>query len=111
MARGRPRDSRKEHLWQQRIQLWQDSGLTARDFCERHGIPLAPFYSWRRRLQHRLAPPVPLVPVQLLPDPFHGPAPCLEVVLANGRTLRVPDAFDEAALRRLLAILEESAPC
>ena len=35
----------------------------------------------------------------------------LELVLADGRTLRVAPGFDAATLRRLLAVLREDRPC
>jgi hypothetical protein len=35
----------------------------------------------------------------------------LEVLLANGRRLRVPRGFDAATLRQVLAVLEEERPC
>jgi len=35
----------------------------------------------------------------------------LELVLGSDRIVRVPSDFDAAALRRLLAVLEEAASC
>ena len=33
MAKGKPRDVRKEQLWRQRLREWHASGLTVRAFC------------------------------------------------------------------------------
>ena len=35
----------------------------------------------------------------------------IEVVLADGRCLRVAPGFDPATLRQVLAVLEEASPC
>ena len=54
-----------------------------------------------------------LVPVHVLANPNPEPAAAhvLEVVLADGRRLRVPAGFDAVTLRHVLAVLEETSPC
>jgi hypothetical protein len=109
MPQGRPRDSRKEQQWRRWLQLWQQSGLTVRAFCEQHGLSQPSFYAWRRRLH---APDTTFLPVDVVPEPpprdaGHG----FEIVWADGRRLRVPPRFEPAALRQLLAVLEEAWPC
>lgn len=111
MAPGRPRDPRKEHQWRQWIQQWQTTGLTVRAFCARHALAVPSFYAWRRLLRRREAATGPFVPVQVIPDDPPVPTGTLEVVLAGGRRLRVTPGFDPAALRQLLAVLEEAPPC
>jgi hypothetical protein len=111
MAYGRPRDLRKEQQWRQWIRQWQTSGLSVRDFCDRHALSQATFYAWRRLLRQRDADTTPFVAVQVVTDPPTPPAPPLEVVLASGRCLRVSSGFDPHSLRQLLAVLEETPPC
>ena len=53
MAPGRPRDPRKERHWRRCLQLWQHSGLTVHEFCDRHHLVEGSFYAWRRLLQQR----------------------------------------------------------
>ena len=53
MALGRVRDEQKEQQWQRRIEQWRASGLSVRDFCDRHGLATPSFYNWRRTLQRR----------------------------------------------------------
>jgi transposase len=113
MPHGKPRDPHKEQHWQQLIERWQSSGLSVRAFCERHRLALPSFYAWRRTLQQRgclLRPsqvpaPVTFLPVHVQPDD-PAPRPSLELVLANGRCLRIPAGFDPAVLQALLAALE-----
>ena len=113
-------DSGKEFFWRQVVARWQRSGLGVRDFCEQEQLAEPSFYSWRRELTRRdqvggrkrsrpkeLAPR--FVPVRVVPPTLPTAAP-LEVVLGNGRVVRVPAEFDAALLRQLLAVLE-APPC
>jgi hypothetical protein len=106
MAHGRVRDERKERQWQRWIGEWQASGLSVRAFCERRGLTVASFYAWRRVLQQRAAEKAAFVPVQVVADALPTQASILEVVLTDGRTVRVAPGFDAATLRQLLAVLE-----
>jgi hypothetical protein len=110
MAHGRSRDERKERQWQRWIDQWRTSGLSVRAFCARQGLTTASFYNWRRVLERRAAEQVVFAPVRVVADAMLAPTTALEVVLADGRAVRVAPGFDEATLRRLLAVLE-GRPC
>jgi transposase len=110
MAPGRARDERKEQQWRRWIGEWQASGLSVRAFCQRHGLTVASFYTWRRVLQRRAAEKTTFVPVQVVADAVPTQTSALEVVLSDGRTVRVAPGFDAATLRQLLAVLE-GRPC
>jgi hypothetical protein len=110
MAPGRARDERKEQQWRRWIDQWRASGLSVRDFCARHDLATASFYAWRRVLERRAAEQPAFVPVQVVADAVLTQARALEVVLTNGRTVRVAPGFDAATLRQLLAVLE-GRPC
>src|SRR5262249_36421073 len=110
MAHGRARDERKERQWQRWIGEWQASGLSGRAFCQRRGLAVASFYAWRRLLQRRAAEKTTFVPVQVVANPVPTQASALEVVLTDGRTVRVAPGFDAPTLRLLLAVLE-GRPC
>jgi transposase len=113
MSQGKPRDPDKEQYWRQLIQRWQRSRLSARAFCQCHDLSLPSFYAWRRTLRQRdqrtdPAPLVTFVPVQVRHD--DDAPPPLELVLANGRCLRIPQGYDADQLRQLLLTLE-GLPC
>jgi transposase len=110
MAHGRARDERKERQWRRWIGEWQASGLSARAFCQRRGLTVASFYAWRRVLERRAAEKAGFVPVQVVSDAVSTQTSALEVVLTDGRTVRVAPGFDAATLRQLLAVLE-GRPC
>src|SRR3712207_2900084 len=92
--------------------------------AQRHGVSPSLVYRWRRQAEGRAvrkAAPRPPGFVRLLAEngePASGSAPqaeparqdglagCVEVVLRNGRVLRVGSAADPAAVARLAAVLE-----
>ena len=109
MTQGKPRDARKERQWRRWIAAWQASGWSVRVFCARHGLAEPSFYAWRKKLTRRDASAPAFVPVRVVPD--EAEAEGVTVVLARGRTVRVSPGFDAATLRRVVAVLEEGAPC
>jgi transposase-like protein len=112
MAPGRARDEEKERQWRRRIDQWRVSGLSVRAFCARHGLATASFYNWRRMLQRRpAAEPPAFMPVQVVADVVPAQASALEVVLTDGRAVRVAPGFDAATLRCLLKVLEGDGSC
>lgn len=126
MPRPQQRDPAKERYWRRLLRLWLRSGQTGRDFCAAHGLSEPSFYAWRReiaRRDHENTPPPKPALRSVAPTPSAGtplpafvevtvaaeasaPAP-VEVVLANGRRIRVPPGFDADLLRQLLRVLEE----
>jgi hypothetical protein len=111
MAPGRARDERKEQQWRRWIGQWRASGLSVRAFCDRRGLAIPSFYAWRRTLERRAAQVPAFVPVQVVADGLPAQAGGLEVVLRDGRAVRVAPGFDAATLRRLLAVLEGERSC
>jgi hypothetical protein len=115
MSTTKQRDPRKEQFWRRRVRQWHGSGLSIAEFCRQQKLAAASFYNWRRTLAQRDAEATEFVPVRVLAEPVPAPsasaAAGLELVLDGGRRLRVGPAFDDATLRRLLAVLEEGRSC
>jgi hypothetical protein len=127
MPRPEWRDPAKERYWRRLLGRWRRSGLTGRKFCAANGVSEPSFYGWKREIARRdqevrdrpgatTAAALPgaasaalpaFVPVTIDPVPAAADSPCLEVVLAGGRLLRVRGGLDAALLRQLLAVLEE----
>lgn len=93
----------------------ESSGLSTAAFARERGIAAWKLYGeLRRRRKRRLAehgtgrtaagPGMPFVAVQLVPQT--SPEAAFEVELCGGRVLRVPPAFDESSLLRLVRALE-----
>ena len=112
-----PLHTPKESFWREQLQCWLRSGLGVRAFCEKHNLSEPNFYVWRRTLVERglIAFPVPttpaFVPLRLDTTPPTPTTTPIEVVLAQGRVLRVASGFDANTLRRLVETLEEVRPC
>jgi transposase len=107
--------------WAKRVQRWQDSGLTAREFAAEAGLKAASLTFWKWRLKKDQAlekEPPRLKParrkssesmrfVELSAAPVARVA-SLEFVVGPC-SIRIPSGFDEVSLRRLLVILREQA--
>jgi hypothetical protein len=128
MARPEWRDLEKEKRWRRLLGLWRRSGLSGRDFCVEHGLQEGSFYAWRREIARRdqeetVAPKrasgsvvkrqafrrkLPAF-MQVKIDGATSGTSAMEVMLANGRIVRVRPGFDGEALRQLLRLVEEPA--
>lgn len=122
MARPEWRDASKERFWRRTLRDFRRSGLTVREFCGQRRLAEHNFYAWRRILAQRDqetrddAVPAEVeaprfLPVHVRHDPMPSPVVGIDVVLANGRCLRVPVGFDADLLRQLLRVVEETPTC
>jgi hypothetical protein len=108
-----PRTSPEE--WQNRIEQWRGSGLTADKFAAELGINAGTLKFWCYKLnkakreasghvalskKKRTVAAASFVEVRTASESL------FEVELGNGRRLRVPNGFDADALERLLGLLE-----
>jgi hypothetical protein len=84
------------------------SGLAVAAFAAREGMKVQRLTRWSRLLEES-ARSVEFVEVAS-PPAVAGESQ-FEVVLRSGQVVRVPEMFDAAALRRLVAALEEVTPC
>ena len=96
----------REPYWRQVVARWKRSGLGVSAFCQREGLNQATFYRWRWELQRRDQPKPAFLPVRVLAEKPEPPAGGIEVVLANGRCLRVAAGFDPQTLVRVVELLE-----
>ncbi|MBY0523368.1 MAG: hypothetical protein K2R98_08210 [Gemmataceae bacterium] len=126
MPKPERRDAAKERRWRRLLRLWRGSGQTGRDFCAAHQLSEPSFYAWRReiarrdrevaeRTQAQRTRPTTTSTNAALPAFLNvtlaavTPTPAIEVVLAQGRSLRVASGFDPDLLRQLLRVLEGPA--
>jgi len=92
---------------------FDESGLNLTRWCRENGIEGHSLYWWKQKLRCEPAAEVPQlleVRVQdLRPEPVvleAVGAPTYDVVLANGRVLRVRGDFEARDVHRLIAVLE-----
>ena len=113
------RDEGKERVWRGEIEGQARSGLSVRAYCRTHRLQETTFYFWRRELARR--PPAAFVPVTVAsetagpggatgPPPEGGLGGRIEIVVGNGRRVRVTGPVDRQALADVLAVVE-GRPC
>jgi transposase-like protein len=81
------------------VEEFQGSGLTRRDFCERHDIAITTLDYWR----HAQSGPARLVKVEVAASES---ASGFTLSLANGRRIESQWNFGEAELARLIRVAE-----
>ena len=85
------------------------SGLSVEQFAASAGLDAKRLYRWRRRLQDAERPA--FVEITAARTRAQGGGVGFEVLLGEGRRVRVPVGFDAAELRRLVEALEALPTC
>ena len=114
----RARRSRAE--WTADVVRWRKSGLGSAEYAAEHGLERSSLLWWSSQLGPNIdereahpssAAPVAFVPLRVREDKVAVEAPApgyIEVVLNNGRRVRVTGAVDGAELARVVAAVEGS---
>jgi hypothetical protein len=91
--------------WARRVEEWRRSGLGLKAFAAREGYNYGTLRHWVPLLRGQASEA--LVPASLtFVELKAAVAPPIEIVVDHRRVVRVPAAFDEAELTRVLDILE-----
>jgi hypothetical protein len=98
---------RSAEEWRALVSAWQRTELSAAEFGRKHGVNGQRLAWWRWKLAAQPAAPA-LALVEVTSSPAAVSASAVEIHVA-GKVLVIPADFDAAALRRVLAILEEAA--
>ncbi len=115
-------DRESRETWAKRVERWQDSGLTAREFAAELGIKAHSLTWWKWRLSGKAKAPEEPRPRRRAARRASAPATALtfvempsavttepfELVLPTSLRIRVPAGFDAASLRRLLDVVGAS---
>jgi hypothetical protein len=109
--------AKKARYWRKVIQEAARSGVSIREFCRQRQLAVSQFYWWQRRLQPPPPPPPrakkrvsasPAASFVLVSEPGQGLDAGIELVLGDGRRLRIHKGVDETTLRAVLAAPENS---
>jgi hypothetical protein len=87
--------------WKKLIGEWERSGKTRQAFCKEKGLSMHTFSYWRTQV--RRDKPVNGKFVQVSPN---GSTEPLEIKLAGGTVIKVPNRFDRGTLKNLLEVLQ-----
>ena len=87
---------------------FESSGMSRREFCQRHGIALSTLDYYRYRTRRKKAASVRLLPVSLLSTGNGIIRDGLAVVLGNGRRIEFRQPFTDTDLAHLLRTVEQA---
>jgi len=103
----------KHRYWQRTIRDAAQSGLSIREFCRLHRLQESQFYWWQRKLkarrrQERSKPGAQhqAASFALVSEVGMDMPAGLELVLQDGRRLRISQGVQEETLRAVLAAME-----
>jgi transposase-like protein len=118
MSKAKQRDMAKERQWQQIIREAARGGMSIREFCRQRGLKESQFYWWQRKFKERRQKRTlgrraqgknvssDQATFALVSDKPGSLDAGIELVLSNGRRLRINKGVDEATLRAVLAAVE-----
>lgn len=93
--------------WRQHVGAWKRSGLTGLGYSEVHGVSSGSLYAWKSKLCRDRAgqSATRCVPAEVTgrKESMEG---VVEVVLGNGRTLRIRGLVEAEVLERTVLALE-----
>jgi hypothetical protein len=106
-------DAAKARYWQNLIREAARSGLSIREFCRRGRVTISQFYWWQRRLKQQPRPRTKrrssgkgAASFVLVSEEGGSLDAGIELVLSDGRRLRIHKGVDETTLRAVLAAME-----
>jgi hypothetical protein len=130
--RTRRGDPQRQRYWKEVVQRWKEGDQSVAAFCRAEGLRESAFYCWRRKLamggrrtgerasearkgtpalrSSRQSPGPSFLPVHVVEHGEARAAHAVEIVLRQGRTVRVGTGFDRQTLADVLAVLE-AQPC
>lgn len=94
----------KRVQWQTHVEAWRASGLSQSAYCREHGLSLASFGYWRRRLAgDTVGPQTGVLPIRVAAPVTAGSQ--VQVRLPNGLVLGLPLPAEAAGLQALVRSL------
>ena len=106
------KDVKKQRYWRRTIGEAARSGMSIREFCRQRQVKESQFYWWQRQLkadgQERTMAPSGdgRASFALVSEEAGSPPAGLELVLRDGRRLRISRGVEEETLRAVLAVIE-----
>ena len=111
----RARDPEVEQRWRGHVTAWRERGVSAKAYCDEHGLSVHSLYTWSRKLAARDADQSSgatsprFVAVDVRSEPGQANGACIEIT-PNG-TIRVPAELDAERLAAVLRIARQSVAC
>jgi hypothetical protein len=109
---GKNHDVEKQRYWQRTIGDEARSGMSIREFCWQRRLNESQFYWWQRRLKasrperNKPSTSAGAASFALVSEDGASRPAGLELVLRDGRRLRISQGVEEETLRAVLTALE-----
>ena len=113
----------KQEIWQELLDRWRRSGLTAKQFCQQHQLKEADLRRWSYRLKkvssnqdfNSLSPPNivnQFIPITVSEPPIASENhSSIDVVFGKNYSLRLTKHFDDEMLIKLIKVLKRAELC
>lgn len=117
-GRSKKRQRRSRAEWTEEIERWRGSGQSASEYADKRGIHAGTLAGWASKVRETMGARAGargdgksmFVPVRVAPaaraSATYSEGGEAEVVLRNGRRVRVSGNFDNGSLARLLMVAE-----
>jgi transposase-like protein len=107
-------DVEKKHYWQQMVREATRSKLSIREFCRRNHVRESQYFWWQRKLNGNRHPKrfqktgnkIKSASFALVSNEPEATDAGIELILQDGRRLRISRGVDEQTLRSVLAAVE-----
>ena len=96
----------KREFWKEHVRLWQDSGLSQKEYCRQNNLRENRLTYWKKRFT-RPGQTVSLVEVKL-PSHFSQGHTALRLNLGNAYQIEVGSGFDPVTLKQLIYVLGQA---
>lgn len=95
--------SPRHQIWQAHINAWEKSGLTQKIYCNEHGLKLATFGVWRKRLQAPEQERLSFIKASSrVQEDYASGKVVLQLALPNGVRLGLNEEINESLLHQVL---------
>jgi transposase len=94
--------SQHHQIWQDHIRVWEKSGLSQKAYCNEHGIKLATFGLWRKRLRAPEQERISFIKTSPRVQEETPRNVVLQLVLPNGVRLGLNEDINESLLHQVL---------
>jgi hypothetical protein len=108
ITREWPRVRVAREYWSGEVQLWQGSGLTQKEYCNKKEISVERFGAWKRRLEREAQSRrggIVAIPSGIVSSALLTMRPTLGLVVKEKYRVEIPDAFSPETLEAVLQVL------
>jgi len=102
------RAGKSREYWRGEVQQWQNSGLTQKEYCNKEGLSLERFGTWKRRFDREgqgHAGALVAVPSKIVSSALLERRQGLGLAVGERYRVEIPDTFSPATLESVLQVL------